>query len=136
HAMIDTTFMLEKKVAIVVDTDVLLYGAPDSDRAATVLEMDETAYCDEGPPDPAGEGARRRSRGPRYSLEHDLARRDRDTAHAPPGKGHEARVMMAPKHFLGRLGSSDEIARAALYLARDASAFMTDLLINGGHSAV
>jgi NAD(P)-dependent dehydrogenase (short-subunit alcohol dehydrogenase family) len=50
----------------------------------------------------------------------------------------EARRMLAPKHVLGRLGLPEEIARAALYLASDASAFMTgsDLLIDGGYTAV
>src|SRR5262249_21245028 len=43
---------------------------------------------DEGRADPAGEGARRRSRGPGHSREHDLAGRDRDTAHAPTVEGH------------------------------------------------
>ena len=46
--------------------------------------------------------------------------------------------MMWPKHLLGRLGLPTEIARAAVYLASDASAFMTgsDLLIDGGYTAV
>jgi NAD(P)-dependent dehydrogenase (short-subunit alcohol dehydrogenase family) len=50
----------------------------------------------------------------------------------------EARKMMGPKHLLGRLGLPEEIARAALYLASDASAFMTgsDLLIDGGYTAI
>jgi NAD(P)-dependent dehydrogenase (short-subunit alcohol dehydrogenase family) len=50
----------------------------------------------------------------------------------------EARKVMAPKHLLGRLGQPEEIARAAVYLASDASAFMTgsDLLIDGGYTAV
>ncbi len=50
----------------------------------------------------------------------------------------EARKVMAPKHLLGRLGQPDEIAQAALYLASDASRFMTgsDLLIDGGYTAV
>jgi NAD(P)-dependent dehydrogenase (short-subunit alcohol dehydrogenase family) len=44
---------------------------------------------------------------------------------------------MAPKHLLGRLGQPEEIARAAVYLASDASAFMTgsDLLVDGGYTA-
>src|SRR5437016_4037366 len=50
----------------------------------------------------------------------------------------EARKMMGPKHLLGRLGLPTEIARAAVYLASDASSFMTgsDLLIDGGYTAV
>ena len=50
----------------------------------------------------------------------------------------EARKMMGPKHLLNRLGRPEEIARAAVYLASDASAFMTgsDLLIDGGYTAV
>jgi NAD(P)-dependent dehydrogenase (short-subunit alcohol dehydrogenase family) len=50
----------------------------------------------------------------------------------------EARRMMGPKHLLGRLGLPEEIARAAVYLASDASAFMTgsDLLIDGGYTAI
>jgi NAD(P)-dependent dehydrogenase (short-subunit alcohol dehydrogenase family) len=50
----------------------------------------------------------------------------------------EARSVMAPKHVLGRLGQPDEIARAAVYLASEASAFMTgaDLLIDGGYTSV
>jgi NAD(P)-dependent dehydrogenase (short-subunit alcohol dehydrogenase family) len=50
----------------------------------------------------------------------------------------EARRMLGPKHLLGRLGLPVEIARAAVYLASDASAFMTgsDLLVDGGYTAV
>ncbi len=50
----------------------------------------------------------------------------------------EARTMMGPKHLLNRLGRPEEIARAAVYLASDASSFMTgsDLLIDGGYTAV
>ena len=50
----------------------------------------------------------------------------------------EARRMLGPKHLLGRLGQPEEIARAAVYLASDASTFMTgsDLLVDGGYTAV
>jgi NAD(P)-dependent dehydrogenase (short-subunit alcohol dehydrogenase family) len=50
----------------------------------------------------------------------------------------EARSVMGPKHLLGRLGLPEEVARAAVYLASDASAFMTgsDLLIDGGYTAI
>ena len=49
----------------------------------------------------------------------------------------QARRAAGPKHLLNRLGLPEEIARAAVYLASDASSFMTgsDLLIDGGYTA-
>jgi NAD(P)-dependent dehydrogenase (short-subunit alcohol dehydrogenase family) len=168
--------------------DVLLYGAADSDRAATVLEMDEAAwdrvirvnltgaflmvkaaipammargggsviliasqlgrvaspgraaYCaTKGgliqlakvlAADHAGQGIRANTISPGAIETRRMLRRWKDM--------EEARAMMGPKHLLGRLGRPDEIASAALYLASDASAFMTgsDLLIDGGYTAV
>ena len=54
------------------------------------------------------------------------------------GSMADARAQAVPKHPIGRLGQTEEIGRAALYLASDASSFMTgsDLLIDGGYTAV
>ena len=168
--------------------DVLLYGAADSDRAATVLEMEEAAWdrvirinltgaflmvkaaipamiargggsviliasqlgrvASPGRPaycatkgaliqlakvlaaDHAAQGIRANTISPGAIETRRMLRRWKDM--------DEARAMMGPKHLLGRLGRPEEIARAALYLASDASAFMTgsDLLIDGGYTAV
>jgi len=168
--------------------DVLVYGAADSDRAATVLEMDEAAwdrvirvnltgaflmvkaaipamiarsggsviliasqlgrvaapgrapYCaTKGAliqlakvlaADHAAQNIRANTISPGAIETRRQLRRWKDI--------EEARAMMGPKHLLGRIGRPDEIAHAALYLASDASAFMTgsDLLIDGGYTAV
>jgi NAD(P)-dependent dehydrogenase (short-subunit alcohol dehydrogenase family) len=54
------------------------------------------------------------------------------------GSMADARAQAVPKHPIGRLGQPEEIGRAALYLASDASSFMTgaDLLIDGGYTAL
>jgi NAD(P)-dependent dehydrogenase (short-subunit alcohol dehydrogenase family) len=167
--------------------DVLLYGAADSDKAATVLEMDEAAwdrvirvnltgaflmvraaipamiargggsviliasqlgrvaspgraaYCaTKGAliqlakvlaTDHAAQGIRANTLSPGAVETRRMLRRYKDM--------DEARRMMGPKHLLNRLARPEEIARAAVYLASDASAFMTgsDLLIDGGYTA-
>jgi NAD(P)-dependent dehydrogenase (short-subunit alcohol dehydrogenase family) len=168
--------------------DVLLYGAADSDRTATVLELEEAewervlrinltgaflmaraaipamiargggsviliasqlgrvaspgrpAYCaTKGAliqlarvlaADHAAQGIRANTLSPGAVETRRLLRRHKDMA--------EARRIMGPRHLLGRLGLPEEIARAAVYLAGDASSFMTgsDLLVDGGYTAI
>jgi NAD(P)-dependent dehydrogenase (short-subunit alcohol dehydrogenase family) len=179
-------------VAATVDrfggVDVLLYGAADNDRTATVLDLDEAAWdrvirinltgaflmakaaipamvtrgggsiiliaSQLGRVGSPGRPAYCATKGALIQLAKVLAADH--AAHGirantlSPGAIEtrrmlqrwttmdEARKVMAPKHLLGRLGQPDEIAQAALYLASDASRFMTgaDLLIDGGYTAV
>jgi NAD(P)-dependent dehydrogenase (short-subunit alcohol dehydrogenase family) len=53
------------------------------------------------------------------------------------GDMETARARILPKYPIGRLGQPEDIGHAAVYLASDASAFMTgnDLLVDGGYAA-
>lgn len=53
------------------------------------------------------------------------------------GSADKALATLEPKHPLGRLGHTEEIAKAAVFLASDDASFMTgsDMLVDGGYNA-
>ena len=54
--------------------------------------------------------------------------------------GDEAAVsrQLSPRYPLGRIGTAEEVAAAAVFLASDDASFVTgtDLLVDGGYTAV
>ena len=179
-------------VAATVDrfggVDVLLYGAADNDRTATVLDLDEAAWdrvirinltgaflmAKAAIPAMVTRGGGSiiliasqlgrvasperatycSTKGALIQLAKVMAvdhagDRIRVNSLSPGPIGTErltwrwgtleaARAAMGSKQLLKRLGEPEEIARAALFLASDASSFMTgsDLLVDGGYTAV
>ena len=69
------------------------------------------------------------------TLSHGAVETDRLTYRL--GSMEAARAALAPAHAMGRLGLPTELATAALFLASEASSFMTgaDLLVDGGYNA-
>ncbi|KMK66541.1 SDR family NAD(P)-dependent oxidoreductase [Puniceibacterium sp. IMCC21224] len=78
--------------------------------------------------DHADEGIRAVSLSPGAVMTSRLIRR--------AGSEEDALALHAPRHPLGRIGTPDEVADAALFLVSDAATFITgsDLLVDGGYT--
>src|SRR5581483_9873955 len=128
---------------------VLLNGAAGHDPNGTVLELTLADWNEVFAVNVAGAFLMSRAILPAKAMATDHAAQNIRVNTLSPGAVETERLVKrfgdmetarrtaAPKHLLQRLGQPEEIAQAAVFLASDASSFMTgaDLLVDGGYNA-
>ena len=133
----DTKAAVERAAQAFGRLDILVSGAAMRDPTATVLDLDLAAW----------NKVFATNVGKAMASDH-AAQKIRINTLSPGGVETErmlrfgsmekAREVLGSKHLMQRLGQPAEIAQAALFLASDASSFMTgsDLRVDGGYNAV